>query len=364
MTDTYLASFIKGMPKAELHVHIEGTLEPELMFELAQRNHIQPGSAEFPFRTVEEVRNAYNFSNLQDFLDIYYQGTNVLLVEKDFYDLAMAYFKRAHDDNVCHAEIFFDPQSHTNRGIAYSTVIDGLSAAARDAQGELGMSVYLIHSFLRHLPESEAFASLKMAEPYLNNSRYPLVGVGLDSSEVGHPPEKFARVFARAKELGLHLVAHAGEEGPPEYVWQARNVLKVDRYDHGNRSLEDESLIQRLVADQATLTVCPLSNNKLCVVPDLKDHPIPTMLRRGLKATVNSDDPAYFCGYVVDNYRALADLSLIDRRDCLELAHNSFTGSFATTKRKQELLNQLAEYDAQTPAPISTGGPSRNLTAG
>ena len=341
MSDAQLVNFIRKLPKAELHLHIEGSLEPELMFALAQRNGIQAGSKEFPFHSVEEVRKAYKFSNLQDFLDIYYQGANVLRKEQDFYDLAMAYFERAHADGVCHAEIFFDPQTHTDRGISYGVVIEGLSRAARDAEERMGMSVFLIHSFLRHLSEAAALESMKMAEPYLRDGKYKIIGVGLDSSEVGHPPEKFARVFARAKELGLRVMAHAGEEGPPNYVYQALDMLKVDRIDHGNRALEDDALTQRLAVQKMTLTVCPLSNYKLCVVRDLAKHPIPTMLKKGIVATINSDDPAYFGGYVLDNFMALADVGLIGRSEAVTLARNSITGSFLEPARKKELMAKI-----------------------
>ncbi|MDV6332652.1 adenosine deaminase [Asticcacaulis sp. 201] len=341
MPDTHaisaLDAFVARLPKAELHLHIEGSLEPELMFELAQRNGIT-----LPYAKVEDLRAAYDFSNLQDFLDIYYQGADVLRTEADFYDLAMAYFRRAAADHVRHAEIFFDPQTHTDRGVPYAYVIDGLSRAATDAK-TLGLSVLLIHSFLRHLSEEAAFESLAMAEPYLDR----LTGVGLDSSEVGHPPAKFARVFARARELGLKLCAHAGEEGPPEYIYEALDVLHIDRIDHGNRSLEDPALVARIAAEGLTLTVCPLSNHKLCVVTDLNDHPIPDMLRQGLHATINSDDPAYFGGYVNDNFRALTRRGLISRGDCLTLARNSITGAFASNERKAELLAEIERFAAE-----------------
>ena len=329
-----LDTFVDGLPKAELHLHIEGSLEPELMFELAQRNTIA-----LPFLTIDDVRAAYDFGNLQDFLDIYYQGANVLQTEQDFYDLAMAYFRRAAADHVRHAEIFFDPQTHTDRGIPYSTVISGLSRAAGDAR-DLGLSVALIHSFLRHLSEDEALASLAMAEPYLEH----LVGVGLDSSEVGFPPSGFQQVFQKAADMGLKLCAHAGEEGPPDYVYEALDLLHIDRIDHGNRALEDPLLVERIVKEGLTLTVCPLSNHKLCVVDDLRDHPIPLMLGYGLHATINSDDPAYFGGYVNDNFKALTRLGLINRDDCLTLARNSITGSFATPARKAELLAEIEAY--------------------
>ncbi len=336
-TITALDAFVSGLPKAELHLHIEGSLEPELMFALAQRNGIK-----LPFDSIEAVRAAYDFSNLQDFLDIYYQGANVLLTEQDFYDLGMAYFQRAAADNVRHAEIFFDPQTHTDRDVPYAYVIEGLSRAAKDAETQFGLSVSLIHSFLRHLSEAAAFESLAMAEPYLDR----LVGVGLDSSEVGHPPSKFARVFARAHELGLKLCAHAGEEGPPEYVYEALDILKIDRIDHGNRSLEDSALVARIVREGLTLTVCPLSNHKLCVVDDLNDHPIPDMLTKGLRATINSDDPAYFGGYVNDNFKALTRIGLISREDCLRLARNSITGAFLSEEKKAALLAEIEAYAA------------------
>ncbi len=333
-----LDAFVSGLPKAELHLHIEGSLEPELMFELARRNGV-----ELPFDSIEAVRAAYDFSNLQDFLDIYYQGANVLRVEQDFYDLAAAYFKRAAADNVRHAEIFFDPQTHTDRGIAYKTVIDGLSRAQKDAQAQYGITSGLILCFLRHLPEAAAIETLKAAEPFLDR----IIGVGLDSSEVGHPPSKFAEVFARAGELGLKRVAHAGEEGPPAYVYEALDILKIDRIDHGNRSLEDPALVARIASAGLTLTVCPLSNHKLCVVTDMTLHPIPDMLAKGLKATVNSDDPAYFGGYVNDNFKALTRHGLLSRDDCLTLARNSITGSFASDARKAELLAQIDAYAAK-----------------
>lgn len=331
-----LDAFVSALPKAELHLHIEGSLEPELMFALGQRNRIA-----LPFDSVEAVRTAYDFSNLQDFLDIYYQGADVLREEEDFYDLGMAYFQRAAADHVRHAEIFFDPQTHTDRGIPYSVVIEGLLRAAKDAEA-LGLSVSIIHSFLRHLSEEAAFDSLKMAEPYLHR----ILGVGLDSSEVGHPPSKFARVFARARDMGLKLTCHAGEEGPPDYVYEALDVLKIDRIDHGNRSLEDPDLVARIVREGLPLTVCPLSNHKLCVVESLRDHPIPLMLKYGLKATINSDDPAYFGGYVNDNFKALTRLGLISREDCLTLARNSIAGSFATPERKAQLMAEIEAYAA------------------
>ncbi len=337
MSDTSLDAFVAGLPKAELHLHIEGSLEPELMFELARRNGIT-----LPYDNVEALRAAYDFSNLQDFLDIYYQGADVLRTEADFYDLAMAYFRRAAADNVRHAEIFFDPQTHTDRGIPYEFVIEGLSRAAKEAEA-LGVSVSLIHSFLRHLSEEAAFESLTMAVPYLDR----IIGVGLDSSEVGHPPSKFANVFAKARELALKLCAHAGEEGPPAYVYEALDVLHIDRIDHGNRSLEDPVLVDHIVREGLTLTVCPLSNHKLCVIEDLNDHPIPDMLKKGLRATINSDDPAYFGGYVNDNFLSLTRLGLIDREDCLTLARNSINGAFLSDDRKAVLIAEIEAFAAQ-----------------
>lgn len=314
-----LQSFITRLPKAELHLHIEGSLEPELMFALAERNGIA-----IPFASVHEVRAAYDFSNLQDFLDIYYAGAGVLQTEADFHDLAMAYFDRAATDGVVHAEIMFDPQTHTDRGIAFDTVMRGLLSAMQGAETKHGMTSALIMSFLRHLSEEAAFETLNMAEPWLDR----ITAVGLDSSEVGHPPAKFARVFAAARAKGLKLVAHAGEEGPPEYVFEALDLLQVDRIDHGNRALEDEALVERLAREAMTLTVCPLSNLKLCVVGDLAEHPIDRMLAEGLKPTINSDDPAYFGGYIADNYHALAKARGLTRDDLATLARNSFTGSF------------------------------------
>ena len=328
------ADFIAGLPKAELHLHIEGSLEPELMFALAKRNGI-----EIPFANVEEVRAAYSFSRLQDFLDIYYAGADVLRAQADFHDLATAYFDRAAADNVRHAEIFFDPQTHTARGIGFDVVIGGLLSAMDAARTKHGLTSKLVMCFLRHLDEEDAFATLKAAEPWFDR----IAAVGLDSSEVGHPPRKFARVFAAAADAGLRCVAHAGEEGPPEYVYEALDLLKIDRLDHGNRSLEDDALVARLAASGMTLTVCPLSNTKLCVVDDMANHPIGRMLDLGLNATVNSDDPAYFGGYVNANYRALAAAGIVNRDQMITLARNSFTGSFLG---KEDVARHLTEIDA------------------
>ncbi len=327
--------FIRGLPKAELHLHIEGSLEPELMFALAERNKIA-----LPFKTVEDVRAAYAFSNLQDFLDIYYQGAGVLRTEQDFHDLALAYFQRLAADGGVHAEIFFDPQTHTDRGVPFGVVIEGLLAGMAEAERTLGVTSKLILSYLRHLPEAAAFETLKMAKPWLDR----IVGVGLDSSEVGYPPSGFARVFAASRAKGLKVVAHAGEEGPPSYIWEAIDQIGVDRIDHGNRSLEDEALVARIVEHALTLTVCPLSNLKLCVVDDLKRHPIKRMLDLGLKATINSDDPAYFGGYLLENYTRTAEAVGLSREEIVTLARNSFTGSFLGEAEKAKHLEAISRY--------------------
>jgi len=332
-----LDAFIQGLPKAELHLHIEGSLEPEQMFEFARRNKVA-----LPFRSVEEVRAAYAFSNLQDFLDIYYQGADVLRTEDDFRDLALAYFRRVAADGARHVELFFDPQTHTDRGIPFSVVADGLLAGMATAEAELGVSSGLILCFLRHLSEDAAFATLRDAEPYLDR----LLGVGLDSSEVGHPPSKFQRVFAAARERGLKLTAHAGEEGPPDYVREALDLLHVDRIDHGNRALEDASLVERLAHAGMTLTVCPLSNLKLCVVDALSAHPLRRMLNQGLRATINSDDPAYFGGYLGENWRATTKALDLARGELVALARNSFTGSFLPPERIAAHLTEIDAYAA------------------
>ncbi|TWB48168.1 adenosine deaminase [Nitrospirillum viridazoti] len=336
MTDP-LSDFIRSLPKAELHLHIEGSLEPEQMFAFARRNRVA-----LPFHTVEEVRAAYAFTNLQDFLDIYYQGAQVLRTEEDFHDLALAYFHRLAADGGVHAEIFFDPQTHTDRGVPFQVVADGLLAGMAAAERDLGVTSHLILCYLRHLDEEAAFATLRAAEPYLDRIK----GVGLDSSEVGNPPSKFARVFQASRERGLKLVAHAGEEGPPDYVWQALDILGVDRLDHGNRALEDAALTRRLVDQGTTLTVCPLSNLKLCVVPSLEAHPLRRMLDLGLKATVNADDPAYFGGYLLDNYVRVAAALGLDRGQLARLARNSITGSFLDEASQAP---HLAKLDAIAP---------------
>lgn len=314
-----LHSTIARLPKAELHVHIEGTLEPELMFALAARNNVR-----LPYDSVEALRRAYAFTNLQDFLDLYYQGMSVLLTEQDFYDLAMAYFRKAAEQNVRYVEFFFDPQGHTSRGVSFDTVIGGLARAQAVAEDTLGLKSRMIMCFLRHLDEADAERTLDQALPHKDK----IVGVGLDSSEKGHPPSKFKNVFRRAREAGFKLVAHAGEEGPPEYVWQALDLLGAERIDHGIRSLEDPLLVARLVDEQIPLTVCPLSNVRLRVVDSIEQHPLPRMLEAGLLVTVNSDDPAYFGGYVDDTFAALRDrLGLTDEQR-ETLARNSITASF------------------------------------
>ncbi|WP_111892571.1 adenosine deaminase [Acinetobacter sp. MB5] len=323
---------IRALPKAELHVHIEGTFEPELMFAIAKRNQVA-----IPYQTIEEVKQAYNFHNLQSFLDIYYAGANVLIHEQDFYDLAWAYFEKCQQDNVVHTEMFFDPQTHTVRGIAFETVLNGLMRACDDAKTKLGISSELIMCFLRHLSEEDAIETLQQALPFKDK----IIGVGLDSSEVGHPPEKFERVFAQAREAGFLIVAHAGEEGPAEYVWQALDLLKVNRVDHGVRSEEDPVLMQRLAKERMPLTVCPLSNLKLCVVNDMRDHNIKRLLEQGLCVTVNSDDPAYFGGYMNDNFVAIADALHLTEDELKKLAINSFEASFLNDVEKEKWINQI-----------------------
>ncbi len=328
-----LPALLRAMPKAELHIHIEGSLEPELIFALAQRNGVS-----LPYASVEALRAAYAFTDLQSFLDIYYAGASVLSKAQDFEDMAMAYFERAAADNVVHAELFFDPQTHTARGVSMATVIGGLARACERAQRELGVSSALILCFLRHLSEQEAFETLEEALPYHGQ----FIGVGLDSSERGNPPEKFARVFARCRELGLHLVAHAGEEGPPEYIRSALDVLHVERIDHGVRCVEDSGLVQRLARERIPLTVCPLSNLKLCVFKTLAEHNLGALLDAGLVATVNSDDPAYFGGYINQNFvETFAALPQLTARHAHQLARNSFEASFASAADKQRWTQAL-----------------------
>ncbi len=324
--------FIRRLPKAELHIHIEGSFEPDLMFEIARRNRVR-----IPFDSVEDVRAAYEFDDLQSFLDIYYQGMGVLLEERDFHDLTMAYLRRAHDDGVVHAEIFFDPQGHTGRGVAFETVLDGIWHALRDGERDFGITSRLIMCFLRHLDEEDAFRTLDQALAH----RERIAGVGLDSSEVGHPPSKFERVFGRAREAGFLAVAHAGEEGPPAYVEEALDLLHVERIDHGNRALEAPALVERLAAEKIPLTVCPLSNLKLCVVRELGKHPLKRMLEAGLVATINSDDPAYFGGYVLDNYVAVRDALGLSADDIVTLARNSIAASLADAGQKERWISEI-----------------------
>jgi len=333
-----LASFIRRLPKAELHVHIEGTLEPQMMFDLAQRNGI-----DLPFDSVAEIEAAYNFTSLQSFLDIYYRGAEVLVTEQDFYDLMLAYLRRAHDDGVRRAEIFFDPQTHTGRGIEFRVFMSGFSRAIDDAGSRWGISVGLIMCFLRHLPPEEAVATWYQAEPFADQ----IVGVGLDSSEVGNPPEWFADAFRLAREAGLHAVAHAGEEGPPAYVVGALDSLQVERIDHGVRSYEDPELVERLVSDQIPLTMCPLSNIKLRVFGEMPDHNLKQLLDLGVKVTINSDDPPYFGGYVLDNYVAAAEGLDLSREDLVHLARNSIDAAFMTGADKAVLIRELDAIAAE-----------------
>jgi adenine deaminase len=322
-----LDTLVERLPKCELHIHIEGSLEPEMMFTLAARNGVK-----LPYDSVEAVRRAYRFGNLQDFLNLYYQGMSVLKVAQDFYDLAFAYLARAHADNVRHVEMFFDPQGHTSRGIAFATVVDGLSRAIGDARRELGVDAHLIMCFLRHLDEVDAEKTLDLALPY----RDRIVGVGLDSSEVGNPPSKFKHVFRRARDAGFFPVAHAGEEGPPQYVWEALDLLGVGRVDHGNRSLEDPALVARLARERRPLTVCPLSNLRLRVVHDLAHHPLRRMLDQGLMASVNSDDPAYFGGYMNQNFQAVSAALALDRDEIVALVRNGFDASLMAQADKNK----------------------------
>jgi len=327
-----LKQLAASLPKAELHIHIEGSLEPELMFRLAERNRVP-----LPYPDIESITKAYNFNCLQDFLDLYYQGMSVLQTEQDFHDLTWAYLERCQQQNVVHCEIFFDPQGHTDRGVGFDVFMNGICSALDRARAELGISSKLIMCFLRHLDEASAFATLKAAEPWLDR----ITGVGLDSSELGYPPARFQRVFISAGEWGLKRVAHAGEEGPPEYVHQALDLLAVERIDHGNRSLEDEKLVERLADERVPLTVCPLSNLRLAVVKDMKKHPIRTMLAHGLNACVNSDDPAYFGGYMNENFDALIDATGLTRDEIFQLAINGFNASFLTPAEKQVHIERI-----------------------
>jgi adenine deaminase len=327
-----LSGFIGRLAKSELHIHVEGTLEPELMFEIARRNGLS-----LPYSSFEALRQAYRFTRLQDFLDLYYRGMSVLRSEQDFHDLAAAYLAKAHRQGLRHVEMFFDPQAHLSRGVAFATVVDGLQRALGEAKRELGVSGLLIMCFLRHLDEADAQATLDLALAYKDR----IVGVGLDSSELGHPPRKFARVFERARESSFRLVAHAGEEGPPDYVWEAIDVLGVERIDHGNRAMEDQALVARLARDRIPLTVCPLSNLRLRVVKQMTDHPLKRMLERGLVVTLNSDDPAYFGGYLNENYEAVQRALELDRAEIEWIARQGFEASFLAQPEKDAALSSF-----------------------
>jgi adenosine deaminase len=335
---TRLPELLAAMPKAELHLHIEGSLEPERIFALAQRNGVH-----LSYPSVEALRQAYAFTDLQSFLDIYYAGASVLLKEQDFHDMAWDYLLKAKADNVVHVEMFFDPQTHTDRGVPFEVVINGLTSACERAKTELGVSAALIMCFLRHLSEEAAFETLEQSLPF----KHLIIGVGLDSSELGNPPEKFARVFASCRELGLRLVAHAGEEGPPEYIRNALDILHVERIDHGVRCLQDPELVKRLAAEGLALTVCPLSNIKLCVFQDMGQHNLKTLLDAGLKVTINSDDPAYFGGYVNQNYLATFAALPLGVADAYTLARNSLEASFASPEAKASWVTQLNQLFAR-----------------
>jgi len=327
-----LTQYIRLIPKAELHLHIEGSLEPELMFEMAKKNGVK-----IKYRSIEELQSAYNFNNLQEFLDLYYAGADVLLTEKNFYDLTMAYLKKAHEDNVLHTEIFFDPQTHTSRGVKFEAVVNGITRALEDGKKQMDISSQLIMCFLRHLDEKSAMETLDFAL----NHKDKIIAVGLDSSELGNPPNKFVNVFKRAQKEGFLTVAHAGEEGPASYVWEAIELLNVMRVDHGVRSIDDKKLVEELAKRQIPLTVCPLSNLKLKVVSDLKDHPLKKMLNKNLMVSINSDDPSYFGGYVNQNYLEVANALNLTKDDILTLAKNSFESSFLSNSEKQRFLNKV-----------------------
>jgi adenosine deaminase len=335
-----MRAFIEGLPKVELHCHIEGTFEPELMFQLAQRNSI-----DLPYSDVESLREAYKFTELQDFLDIYYQGMNVLRTKQDFYDLTWAYLQKVHSHKVVHTEIFFDPQGHTSRDVSFETVVEGITGALDDGEKKMGISSKLIMCFLRHLDQRDAFVTLENAAPFKDR----IIGVGLDSSEKGNPPEKFEQVFAEARNQGYLCVAHAGEEGPPEYIYSALDRLQVNRIDHGNSCMQDIDLVQRLVTEKMPLTVCPLSNTRLCVVDKMENHPLRKMIEAGLIVTVNSDDPAYFGGYMNENYQAVTDALDLNEGQIETLATNAIEASFADQNRKKSLHAQLQDY-ISTPA--------------
>lgn len=331
-------SFIKHLPKVELHLHIEGTLEPELMFQLAKRNNVS-----IPFDNPDQVRDAYQFHNLQSFLDIYYQGANVLIHEQDFYDLTWAYLLKCQQDNVVHTEIFFDPQTHTERGIAFEVIIGGITQALNQAAQELGISSQLIMCFLRHLDEDSAFETLKQALPYKDK----IIAVGLDSSEQGNPPEKFKHVFQEAINQGFLTVAHAGEEGPAQNISDALSLLGITRIDHGVRCVEDEELMEQLIAKRTPLTVCPLSNTKLKVFETMQEHNIIELLRKGLCVTINSDDPAYFGGYMNDNFLAVANAHPVTKNELAQFSINAIEASFISPHAKEDLIAQVRQYLAE-----------------
>jgi len=332
-----LEEFIRGLPKAELHLHLEGSLEPEMLMRLAQQNKV-----DLPFDSIEEVRKAYQFTQLQDFLDIYYAGMGVLQTEQDFYDLTTAYLQRCKEDGVVHVEVFFDPQGHTERGLPFQVAADGIVGALKEGHSKFGISSHLIMCFLRHLSEEDAYQTYAQAEPYFADQR--MIGIGLDSSEQGYPPSKFKNIFETARNDGLKTVAHAGEEGPPAYVREAIELLQIDRIDHGNRALEDQELVADIKRRGLALTVCPLSNLRLCVVDDLKNHPLKKMLDQGLCATVNSDDPAYFGGYLLANFIAISNALNLTRTDVVQLTNNSIIGSFLDADQKQYYLNETKNH--------------------
>ncbi len=331
-------AFIQDLPKVELHLHIEGSLEPELLFKLAQRNGIS-----LPYSSPEALRTAYDFEDLQSFLDIYYQGANALITEQDFYDLTWSYLERCKADNVIHTEIFFDPQTHTERGIAFETVIKGIHRALQDGEATLGITSQIIMCFLRHLSEDSAIKTLKQALPHKDL----IVGVGLDSSEQGHPPEKFVRVFKMAKEHGFLTVAHAGEEGPAQNIVDAIELLGVSRVDHGVRCVESDELVARLIETKMPLTVCPLSNIKLCVFDDMSQHNIVSLLRKGVAVTINSDDPAYFGGYMTDNFKAVSEAHEMTHQELAQLTINAIDASFIDESTKREYRSRVADYVAR-----------------
>ncbi len=330
-----MKNFIKNLPKAELHLHIEGSFEPAQMFEIAKRNNIQ-----IPYKTVEEIEKAYKFDCLQDFLDIYYQGASVLIYEQDFYDLTYSYLKKCAIQNVRHTEIMFDPQTHTERGISFGTVINGISRACEDAQKKLNVSSFLIMSFLRHLSEEDAFKTLNQSLPFKGKIK----AIGLDSSEKGNPPSKFKNIYQKAINEGYIPLAHAGEEGPPSYIWEALDILKIERIDHGNNCLQDKDLINEIIKRNIALTVCPLSNTALQVVKDLKDHPLKKMMDLGLKVTINSDDPAYFGGQVNQNYLEIQKALGLSKEDLVELAKNSFNYSLLPEEIKTEYIKLVDDF--------------------